>query len=31
MSIAVSKRLVNEAEAMIRRHREECDAAEGGK
>lgn len=29
-SIAESKRLVKEADAMIRRHRKECDAAEGG-
>ena len=29
-SIATSKRLVDEADAMIRRHREECDAADGG-
>jgi hypothetical protein len=27
-SIAASKRLVDEADAMIRRHREECAAAE---
>ena len=27
-SIATSKRLVDEAEAMIRRHRRECDEAE---
>jgi hypothetical protein len=30
-SIAASKKLVDEAEAMIRRHRDECDAAEDGK
>jgi hypothetical protein len=29
-SIAASKRLVDEADAMIRRHRDECDDAEGG-
>lgn len=27
-SIAVSKRLVDEADAMIRRHRDECNEAE---
>ena len=27
-SIATSKRLVDEADAMIRRHRDECDEAE---
>ena len=27
-SIATSKRLVDEADAMIRRHRAECDEAE---
>ena len=30
-SIAQSKRLADEADAMINRHREECDAAGGGK
>lgn len=30
-SIAESKRLADEADAMIRRHREECDAAGGAK
>jgi hypothetical protein len=29
-SIAQSKRLVDEADKMIRRHRDECDAAEDG-
>ncbi len=29
-SIAESKRLVDEADAMIRRHRDECEAAEAG-
>ena len=29
-SIADSKRLVDEANAMIRRHRDECDKAEAG-
>jgi hypothetical protein len=29
-SIAASKRLVDEADAMIHRHREECAAAESG-
>ena len=29
-SIAESKRLVDEADAMIRRHRDECDGAESG-
>jgi hypothetical protein len=29
-SIAQSKRLVDEADAMIRRHRKESDRAEGG-
>jgi N-methylhydantoinase B/oxoprolinase/acetone carboxylase alpha subunit len=28
-SIAESKRLVDEAEEMIRRHRDECEAADG--
>ena len=28
-SIATSKRLVDEADAMIRRHRQECEDAEG--
>jgi hypothetical protein len=28
-SISTSKRLVDEAEAMIQRHRRECDEAEG--
>ena len=28
VSIATSERLVGEAEAMIRRHRDECDEAE---
>jgi hypothetical protein len=31
-SIAASKRLADEADAMIRRHRDECDdAGDGGK
>jgi hypothetical protein len=30
-SIAESKRLVDEADAMIRRHRDECEAGESGK
>jgi hypothetical protein len=30
-SIAESKRLVDQADEMIKRHRDECDAAEGGK
>jgi len=30
-SIAESKRLVDQADEMIQRHRDECDAAEGGK
>ena len=29
-SIAVSKRLVDEADAMIRRHRDECDTGGDG-
>jgi hypothetical protein len=29
-SIATSKRLVDEADAMIRRHRDECAAADAG-
>jgi hypothetical protein len=29
-SIAASKKLVDEADAMIRRHRDECDAADEG-
>jgi hypothetical protein len=29
-SIAESKRLADEADAMIRRHRDECDAVEKG-
>jgi hypothetical protein len=28
-SIAESERLVGEADAMIRRHRDECDSADG--
>lgn len=31
VSIAQSKQLVDEADAMIRRHRKECDNADGGK
>ena len=30
-SIAASKRLVDEADAMIRRHRDECEADESSK
>ena len=30
-SIAASKRLVDEADKMIRRHRDECDNAEADK
>jgi hypothetical protein len=30
-SIAESKRLVDEADALIQRHRKECDSAEGAK
>lgn len=31
LSIAKSKRLVDEADAMIQRHRNECESADEGK